>query len=255
MNLKLTRNQLASFLKDPEQIKQFEQLFNTVEEIAPGGSTSNLDLGSDSALNTAQQAIATIAKFEEETNLSLGLLESKTNQVLSLISDLSTKVDGLSMEPVAVPDKRIRYGSFYDTTTQTAALINTAYAMTFNTTDLSSGVYIGSPNSRIIVDTEGIYNIQFSAQFDNTHGGNHLAFIWLRVNGVNVAQSASQIRLKSTDGELVAAWNFFYKLKANDYSELMWSASDTAVQITAQAAGAVVPAIPSVILTVSKVGD
>jgi len=44
-------------------------------------------------------------------------------------------------------------------------------------------------------------------------------------------------------------------LKANDYSELMWSASDTAVQITAQAAGAVVPAIPSVILTVSKVGD
>lgn len=255
MKLKLTRNQLASFLKDPEQIKQFEQLFNTVEQIAPEGNTSLVDTGTDTALGLAQQTQGTISRLEQEVNVNFAALETKTNQALALISDLSTRVDGLSMEPVAVPNKRIRYGSFYDTTTQTAALINTAYAMTFNTTDLSSGVYIGSPTSRVIVDTEGVYNIQFSAQFDNTSGGNHLAYIWLRVNGVNVAQSASQIRLKSTDGELVAAWNFFYKLKANDYLELMWAVSDIAVQITAQAAGAVVPAIPSVILTVSKVGD
>lgn len=148
--------------------------------------------------------------------------------------------------------KRSAYGSFYDTTTQTAAVINTAYAMTFNTIDLSFGVTRGSPTSRIYVDTDGVYNIQFSAQLDNTSGGSHLIYIWLRINGIDVANSASQVRLKSTDGELVAAWNFIESLKANDYFEIMWSVTDTAVQITASGAVAPVPAIPSVILTVTN---
>jgi hypothetical protein len=145
-----------------------------------------------------------------------------------------------------------RYGTFYDTTTQTAAAINTAYPITFDTTDLSRGVYRGSPTSRIIVDREGVYDFQFSAQLDNTSGGNHLIFIWCRKNGVDVTQSAGQVALKGTDGELVASWNFVLEMKALDYFELMWSVSDTAVQILAQAATAPHPGIPSVILTVTN---
>ena len=149
--------------------------------------------------------------------------------------------------------KRARWGSFYDTTTQTAAAINTAYAMTFNTTDLSNGVRLRSPStSEVEVDSEGVYDIQFSAQLDNTSGGNHQAYIWLRVNGVDVANSASEVRLKGNDGELVAAWNWFYQFKALDYFQIMWSAVDTAVQLKAAAAAAPVPAIPSVILTVGN---
>ena len=79
----------------------------------------------------------------------------------------------------------------------------------------------------------------------------HLAYIWLRVNRKDVSNSAGQIRLKGTDGELVSAWNFLYSLNAGDYFELMWSVSDTSVQITASGAVAPVPAIPSVILTVT----
>ena len=129
--------------------------------------------------------------------------------------------------------------------------INTAYAMTFNTTDLAFGVTRGSPTSRITVDAAALYNIQFSAQMDNTSGGSHLAYIWLRINGTDVPNSAGQIRMKSTDGELIAAWNYVVSLKANDYFEIMWSVSDTSVQITASGAVAPVPAIPSVILTVT----
>jgi hypothetical protein len=147
--------------------------------------------------------------------------------------------------------RRAAYGSFYDTTTQTAAAINTAYAMTFDTTNLSFGVTRGSPTSRIYVDSGGVYNIQFSAQLDNTSGGSHLIYIWIRINGVDVPYSASQVRLKGTDGELVAAWNYVEMLKANDYFEIMWSVTNTTVQITSSAAVAPVPAIPSVILTVT----
>jgi hypothetical protein len=110
----------------------------------------------------------------------------------------------------------------------------------------------GATTSQIFVDEPGIYNIAFSAQLDNTSGGSHLIWIWLRVNGVDVANSASQVRLKGTDGELVAAWNFLYDLKSGDYFQLMWSTDDTSAQITAQAALAPVPGIPSVILTVSN---
>ena len=162
------------------------------------------------------------------------------------------RIEALESEPQPQAYmRRAAYGSFYDTTTQTAAAINTAYAMTFNTTDLSFGVTRGSPTSRIYVDTVGVYNIQFSAQLDNTSGGSHWIYIWLRINGVDVPYSASQVRLKGTDGELVAAWNFVEKLNANDYFEIMWSVTDTAVQITSSAAVAPVPAIPSVILTVT----
>lgn len=184
------------------------------------------------------------------------LAAAQQAQLLSLtqaqVDELTKQVEALALAPPTTPQlARYAYGSFYDTTTQTAAAINTAYAMTFDTTDLSAGVTIGSPTSRIYVDRPNVYNIQFSAQLDNTSGGSHLAYIWLRVNGTDVSNSAGQIRLKGTDGELVSAWNFLYSLNAGDYFELMWAVSDTSVQITASGAVAPVPAIPSVILTVT----
>jgi len=172
--------------------------------------------------------------------------------VQAQVDELAKQVEALALEPPTTPQlARYAYGSFYDTTTQTAAAINTAYAMTFNTTDLSNGVYIGSPTSRVYVDRGNVYNLQFSAQMDNTSGGSHLIYIWLRVNGVDVPNTAGQIRLKGTDGELVSAWNFLYSLNAGDYFELMWSVSDTSVEITASGAVAPHPGIPSVILTVT----
>ena len=116
-----------------------------------------------------------------------------------------------------------RYGYFYDTTTQTAALINTAYGMTFNSIGFNRGVTIGTPTSRIYVDRPGLFNIQFSAQLDKTSGGTAFIYIWLRTNGVDVANSATQIRIQGNNAETVAAWNFVEFLNAGDYFELMWS--------------------------------
>jgi len=144
-----------------------------------------------------------------------------------------------------------RYGAFYSTTTQTAAAINTAYAMTFNVTTYSQGVTIGTPASRIYVDRPGMYNIQFSAQLDRTASTVSLIFIWLRINGADIPYSATQVRIQGKDAETVAAWNFVERLNAGDYFELMWSTDDTASQILAEPAVAPVPAIPSVILTVT----
>lgn len=149
----------------------------------------------------------------------------------------------------------LHYGSFYDTTTQSAAAINTAYAMTFNNTVIANGVSIGSPTSRITVANTGVYNIQFSAQLDKASGATGHVHIWLEINGTTVANSAGVAAIQGTSAESIAAWNYVTSLTAGQYFQLMWSTNDINVQLTASAAAAPAPAIPSVILTVTQVNN
>jgi hypothetical protein len=144
------------------------------------------------------------------------------------------------------------YGTFLDTTTQTQTAINTAKAITFNTTDISRGISLGSPTSRIVVSKQGVYNFQFSLQLDKTSGGTGSVYIWARINGNNVANSASHIRIQGNNAELVVAWNFVYALNANDYFELMWEVDATDVQLQYFAGTGVHPAVPSILMSVTN---
>ena len=170
---------------------------------------------------------------------------------------------GVGQNPVSLTDLQLgpavetphlrltRYGMFYSTVTQTAAAANTAYGMTLNTTAYSQGVTIGTPTSRVYVDRPGMYNLQFSAQLDRTAATAGLIYIWLRVNGVDVPYSAGQVRIQGNNAETLAAWNYLQQMNAGDYFEVMWSADDTSSQILASGAVAPVPAIPSVIVSVT----
>lgn len=200
-----------------------------------------------------------------EAQLSSGVLPSDLGPIFTALqaleasqqvafdpTDLQTSLQALKVAPMYTPQlPRLRYGSFYDTTDQTAAAINTAYGMTFNTTDITNGVYIGSPTSRVYVDTVNIYNIQFSAQLINVAGGAHNAWIWLRKNGTDIPNSATVLRVEGNNTEAVAAWNFLLSMNAGDYFELMWEVSDLSLSLHADPATAVHPAIPSIILTVT----
>ena len=249
--LNLTRDQLAAFLTDQQQIRQFELLFATVDQIQVITGT-DFEYQADTAAATANEALASIAALAQESSISSALAESKANQALELLSRLTAAVEGLQMIPPPREFKRSRYGSFYDTTTQTATTINTAKAITFNNTDLSSGVYLGSPTSRIYVDTEGIYNFDTSFQLDKTAGGVGLFYLWFRLNGVDVPNSASQIRIQGNNAEIFSSLNYFFDLKANDYVEIMYSVNDLSVQLLAEPASTPHPGIPSIILTVSN---
>ncbi len=145
----------------------------------------------------------------------------------------------------------LRNGVFHDETTQTAAVINTPYAMTFNKTDLNQGVYIGVPTSRIYVDRPGSYNFQFSAQFSSTNASTKTIYIWADVNGTAVPYSSGKITMKGAAESYLAAWNFVLRMNTGDYFRLMWATTDTNVSILAEGATAFSPAIPSVILTVA----
>jgi hypothetical protein len=250
--LNLTRDQLATFLTDQQQIRQFELLFSTVDELQVITGT-DFEFQADTAAATANSALAQLAALAQESAINCALAENKANQALALVDNLTKAVEGLQMAPPPREFKRSRYGSFYDTTTQTATVINTAKAITFNTTDLSNGVFIGSPTSRIVVDSEGIYNFDTSFQLDKTAGGTAEFYFWFRLNGVDVPDSASQIRIQGNNAEIFSSLNYFFDLKANDYVELMFSVTDLSVEITAVPASAPHPGIPSIILTVNNI--
>jgi hypothetical protein len=249
--LNLTRDQLAQFLTDQQQIRQFELLFAVVDAIGPDG-VLEVNIAAGIAQTTAVQALSMIASLAQESAINAALAENKANQAMAMLGSLTASVEGLQMTPPAREFKRARYGSFYDTTTQTATVINTATAITFNGTDLSNGVYIGSPTSRIIVDSEGIYNFDTSFQIDKTSGGTAVFDFWFRLNGVDVANSASRIRIQGNNAEIFSSLNYFFDLKAGDYVELMFSVTDLSVEIAAFAASAPHPGIPSIILTVNN---
>lgn len=153
------------------------------------------------------------------------------------------------------------YGTFSDTTIQTLAAAYTPKAVTFNTTDLSNGIALGAPTSRVVTSNSGFYNFQFSAQVSSSNASSKKLWIWIRKNGVDVANSNSEITVAGGGTVLVPAWNWTLSMNANDYLEMLWAAEDTAVQLNAVAAqtGAngtptfARPAVPSMLLTVTQV--
>jgi hypothetical protein len=203
-------------------------------------------------------SVSTSAYLEAQLNALASATDSAPPAATeSSVAALQGDIQSLALSPPPREYRTPRYGSFYDTTTQTAAAINTAYAMTFNTTDLSLGVTLGSPTSRVYVDRPNIYNVQFSAQILNASGGGggggaaHRVWIWLRKNGVDVPDSATTIRVQGNNTEAVAAWNFLLEMNQGDYFELMWAVDAVAVRLEAFAASAFYPSVPSVILTMT----
>jgi hypothetical protein len=147
------------------------------------------------------------------------------------------------------------YGSFFDTTTQNNAGATSANVMTLNTTDIASGVSVVS-NSRITIQSPGVYNILFSSQFLRAGGtGFSTVDVWLKKNGTDVDGSTGSFNVPQSGGKTVASWDYMVNASAGDYYEFYWCSSDTSVQMWAAAAGTgpTRPTTPSVAITVQQV--
>ena len=152
-----------------------------------------------------------------------------------------------------------KYGAFHDSSIQPAIVANTNYAITFTDTDLSNGITIGSPSSRIVFANSGVYNITFSVQFVNQSVQIQDANIFLKLNGTNIPSSNSHVSIHGTHGgvhgHVIATVNFMMQVNANDYIELVFNA--TATDVSIETIPLIVtpstPASPSVILTLQQI--
>ena len=146
-------------------------------------------------------------------------------------------------------------------TTDKAFTANTATQITFDQNDYLNGC-TNDGTDGIHVEFTGLYNYQFSAQFKNTDTQIHSAWIWLRVNGVDVPGTASKFDVISshggTPGFVIGAANFYVDLVASDTVEMWAAVSNTAVTFDATAAQTspfAMPAIPSVVATLTFVSS
>ena len=151
------------------------------------------------------------------------------------------------------------HGAWQDTTTQTGS-ITAGTVFTFNTVDVTDGVTLVS-GSRLTVPVTGVYNIQWSGQFQNVENTIQDVHVWLRINGVDVPGSAGDISLAARKSASIFArtiigWNYFLNLTAGQYVEIVWIPSVATITVPAFPAS-VTPAYPStasVIVTVNQVG-
>lgn len=147
----------------------------------------------------------------------------------------------------------VPYGQFSSNTDQTAAAIDTAYAVTYDQSDFLDGVTLSS-GSRLTVPHEGIYKVTFSIQLRNTTNDVQDADIWLRKNGSDIANTNSRFSIPQrksagSDSHLIATTSIMVELVANDYIQVMWHVTNTGVNIeqfpaVTYSAG-VTPAIPA----------
>jgi hypothetical protein len=137
------------------------------------------------------------------------------------------------------------------TTDQTAAAINTAYALTY-TSNTSDGIDNGTPASRIVFDEAGQYMISFSAQIASTSSSTVNFWFWPRVNGSDVAGSTMKNALHQNGSVLVVSRSAIFELNAGDYLEAMWAVDTTSGFLDATAATAFAPAAPASTIAITR---
>jgi hypothetical protein len=137
------------------------------------------------------------------------------------------------------------------TTDQTAAVINTAYALTY-TSSIADGVTNGTPASRLVFEEAGQYMISFSAQIASTSSSTVNFWFWPRVNGADVSGSTMKNALHSNTSVLVVSRSAIFDLQAGDYLEAMWAVDSTSGFLHATAATAFAPSAPASTIAITR---
>lgn len=138
------------------------------------------------------------------------------------------------------------------TTDQTAALANTAYALTY-TPSVASGIANGTPASRLVFDETGEYMVSFSAQISSSSGTTVNFWFWPKVNGADVAGSTTKNALHNPGAVLVVSRSAIFDFNAGDYLEVMWAVDSTSGTLNASAATAFAPAAPASTVSITRI--
>lgn len=98
--LNLTRDQFATFLKNHEQIKQFEQLFQIVDEVAPSSDTQGISIQAANADAAANEALAQLVRLAQDASINSGNADQKAVQALDALGRIADALELLATGPV-----------------------------------------------------------------------------------------------------------------------------------------------------------
>jgi hypothetical protein len=132
---------------------------------------------------------------------------------------------------------------------------NTALRMNWDSTLDSYGISIRS-GTDVTFTKSGLYNVQFSAQFEKTNAGSSDFDVWFSLNSGNIANSNTQWTLTGNNAKMVATLNILQNITASgQYVNINWNSAnqDTRILYLPTQTSPTRPAIPSVILTVWEI--
>lgn len=232
------------------------------------GTTSDFMLLRDTSGNLKQTAYTSLFPLTTKGDLytfdtaPARLPVGLNTQVL--IAD-STQPTGLRWGSNTAPTPLGYYGQYFDYNNQNATINNVGVPMRFGTLDLSNGITVVSDGvnlTRITFANSGVYNLQFSTQFENDSNAPQDIFIWLRKNGVtsaaDVPGSTGTVGMepRKNPGDpyhTIVTWNFLLDIVAGDFYQIVWATTDVVnVGIRFNAGSVNYPSTASTLFTVTQ---
>jgi hypothetical protein len=143
------------------------------------------------------------------------------------------------------------------------ASASSSRAIPFDTTDASNQVALDPlDNTKVVIQVNGYYNIQFSAQLLNFTNQIENVTLWFKHNGNDISYSAGIAAVPNKHGSglgsagaNIISWNLVYPFNAGDDFQLYYASELGNVVCATYPAGTlpVHPVSPSVILTATFV--
>lgn len=188
---------------------------------------------------------STISADGTDANIDINITPKGSGEVnVTNIDILSGKVPFTTVTGRA-------YASFSDITDQTGN-VSTPTAVKFGTTEVAgSGITMvtdGSNLTRLTFAAAGTYMVAPNLQLVNSDAADHDVTVWLRLDGSDIARSATRITVPKTGdgGSAFFQIVFYLTVTAGQYVQVMWLPENVAVTLDHVAAAAGPPAIPAI---------
>jgi len=204
--------------------------------------------------------IPTVSYSQNYTESFSNVLRLYFNQLDAFTINLSNTEGGSSLS--------FPHIAASDSTDQVATGNDTPTVVNWNTLDSGLGWTLNAPGSAV-AGYPGVYTIRYSLQFVNTANAIHNATVWIKVNGADLANSATSFSIPARKSALVPSYVCGYseatfEIESGDEIELYW-ATDLAGNPTTPTDGVYIyhdtaqtvpyarPAIPSAIGSITFV--
>jgi hypothetical protein len=146
------------------------------------------------------------------------------------------------------------YGNFYNTTNQSLTATGTATRVKLNTAGTAAGITLDTSTNigRLTFSNAGIYEVTWNGYLVRASGTAN-NFIWIRLNGTDVAGTGKKQRTDAGLSEISIGGSTQVTVTSGQYIEFFWAADDTNTSLTSYAASSPYPATPSFSCAISIV--
>jgi len=136
----------------------------------------------------------------------------------------------------------------------TAAAVDTAYSITYDSPEFADGVSRDDTNpERIVFEEGGIYLLSFTAQMSSTSSSTVSFRFWPEINSVIATGTTIVANLHQNDASTVASRAALFQVDAGDYLEVRWAVDNTDGYLHAQPATAFSPSAPATTLAITRI--